>query len=188
MKEINKIQVVDEYLHEIKQEKLIDFTGEFEMIGNLSIGDQLGTNHIRFRIITDYEAYFNAIDQEYESEDAFFTGYFYKTDTPQFHSVNRSQYGNGCDFKHETIEYEGHNCFIPTKEYCFVKCIKFITGQDYKQQYLAFIRNEKRRSNTMTKARIQPFCRAKNVNLGYYDGTRVFPRSVTDRINALFLQ
>ena len=39
----------------------------------------------------------------------------------------------------------------------------------------------------MTKARVQPFCRANNIFLGYYDGTRVFPRTVTDRNNALFL-
>ena len=39
----------------------------------------------------------------------------------------------------------------------------------------------------MTKARNQPFCRAININLGYFDGTRVFPRSVTDKDNALFL-
>ena len=39
----------------------------------------------------------------------------------------------------------------------------------------------------MTKARIQPFCRANIINLGYFDATRVFPRSVTDRDNALFL-
>ena len=39
----------------------------------------------------------------------------------------------------------------------------------------------------MTKARIQPFCRANNINLGYYDGERVFPRSVAERNNALFL-
>ena len=39
----------------------------------------------------------------------------------------------------------------------------------------------------MTKARIQPFWRANNINLGYYDGSRVFPRTVTDRNNALFL-
>ena len=39
----------------------------------------------------------------------------------------------------------------------------------------------------MTKARIQPFCRANKFNLGYYDGERVFPRSVTDRNNALSL-
>ena len=85
------------------------------------------------------------------------------------------------------IEYRGNNCFIPTKGYCFVKCINFLSGQDYKEQYLDFIRNEKRRSNIMTKARIQPFCRANNVNLGYFDGDGVFPRSVTNRDRALYL-
>ena len=39
----------------------------------------------------------------------------------------------------------------------------------------------------MTKARIQPFCRANNINLGYWDGERVFPRSVTNRDSASFL-
>ena len=39
----------------------------------------------------------------------------------------------------------------------------------------------------MTKARIQPFCRANIINLGYYNGDRVFPRSVTNRDSALFL-
>ena len=39
----------------------------------------------------------------------------------------------------------------------------------------------------MTKARIQPYCRANIINSGYFDGTRVFPRSGTDRDNALFL-
>ena len=63
----------------------------------------------------------------------------------------------------------------------------FLKGEDYKQQYLDFIRNEKRRSNIMTKARIQPFCRANKMNFGYFDGERVFLRSVTNRDNALFL-
>ena len=36
-------------------------------------------------------------------------------------------------------------------------------------------------------ARIQPFCRANKTNLGYWDGVRVFPRSVTERDNALLL-
>ena len=71
--------------------------------------------------------------------------------------------------------------------YCFVKCVNFLTGEDYKQKYLDFIRNEKRRCNIMTIARIQPFCRAKNINLGYYNNDRVFPRSVTNRDSALYL-
>ena len=64
-------------------------------------------------------------------------------------------------FIKKILEYRGHNCYTPTKAYCFVKCIKILTGQDYKQHYLDYIRNEKRRSNIMTKARIQPFCKAK---------------------------
>ena len=39
----------------------------------------------------------------------------------------------------------------------------------------------------MTKARVQLFCRANNINLGYWDGERVFPTSVTDKNIALFL-
>ena len=39
----------------------------------------------------------------------------------------------------------------------------------------------------MTKARIQPFCRASNFNLGYFDGVRLFPRSVTEINIALYL-
>ena len=62
-----------------------------------------------------------------------------KKGTPQFNKVNGSQYGNGYDFKHEIIEHRGNNCFTPTKGYCFVKCNNFLTGEDYKQQYLDFI-------------------------------------------------
>ena len=186
VKELNKIQVVDKNLQEIKHEILQDYVGEFEMIGNLKIGDQIRQTKIRFRNMGDFEAYINSIDQDYDSEDAIFNGYIYKINTPQFNKVNRSQYGNGCDFKHEIIEYRGNNSFIPTQGYCAVKCINFITCQDYKQEYLDFIRNEKRRSNIMTKARIQPFCKANNINLGYYNGERVFPRSVSNRDSALY--
>ena len=87
---------------------------------------------------------------------------------------NRSQYGSGCEFKHEIIEHNGNNCYIPTKVYYFIKCVNFSTGEDYKQQYLDITRYEKKRSNIITKVRIQPFCRANNNNLGYFDGTCVF--------------
>ena len=39
----------------------------------------------------------------------------------------------------------------------------------------------------MTKAGYQPFCGANNNNIGYFDGIRVFPKSVRDRNNALLL-
>ena len=157
------------------------------MVGNLKVGDQIRQTRIRFRNISDYEAYINAIDQDYDSEDALFNGYIYKLDTPQFNKVNRSQYGNGCNFDKLIVEYRGNNCFIPTKGYCFVKCINYLTGQDYKEQYLDFIRNEKRRTNIMTMARIQPCLRKIGIDLGYYNGDRVFPGTVTNRDSALYL-
>ena len=157
------------------------------MVGTLLFGDQVRQTLFRFRNMIDFENYINSIDQDYDSDDSIFTGYIYKFDTPQFNKIKRSEYGNGCDFKHEIIEYRGNNCFIPTKDFCFIKCINFLTGQDYKQEYLDFIRNEKRRSNIMTKARSQPFCRANNINLGFFDGNGVYPRSVTNRDSALYL-
>ena len=186
LKELNKIQVFDKNLHEIKNEKILDHVGEFEMVGNLKVGDQIRQTNIRFRNMDDFEAYINAIDEEYDAEDAIFNIHIYKIKTLQFNKVNRSQYGKGCEFGHEIIEYRGNNCYIRTKSYCFIKCINFLTGEDYKQQYLDFIRNEKRRSNIMTKARIQPLRRANNNNLGYFDGERVFLRSVTDRSIVLY--
>ena len=187
LKELNKIQVIDKNLHEIKYEILQDYDGTYEMVGTLSVGDHTKQTHIRFRKMIDFESYINKIDNGYDADDSIFNGYIYKVDTPQFKKVNRSQYGNGCSFDKIIIEYCGNNCFIPTKGYCFVKCINYLTGKDYKDKYLEFIRNEKRRSNIMTKARIQPFCRANNINLGYWDGERVFPRTVTNRDSALYL-
>ena len=111
------------------------------MVGELSIANHIRQTHIRFRDNFDYESFINAIDQNYETEDAIFNGYIYKIDTPQFNLYETSQYGNGCDFKHEIIEYRGKKCCIPTKAYCFVKRVLFITGEDYKQQKLDVIRN-----------------------------------------------
>ena len=106
------------------------YTGEFEMIGDLSIAEHIRKTHFRFRNSTDYEHYINAIDQNYDSEDAIFTGCFYEIDTLVLNTINRSQYRNRCDFKHEIVEYHGDNCFNPTKGYCFIKCINCLTGKE----------------------------------------------------------
>ena len=93
--DLNKIQVVDKKLHENKGKILVDHTGEFEMVGSLKVGDQICQTYFSFRNITDYEAYINSIDKGYDAEDSFINCYFYKINTPQINSVDRSQYGNG---------------------------------------------------------------------------------------------
>ena len=134
---MKKIQVVNKNIHKIKQEILMDYTGEFEMVGNLKLGDQIRQTHVRFRNVADYETYINAVDEGYDAEDAIFNGYNYKVKISQFNLVNRSEYRKGCGFKHEITEYHGNKCFI-SKGYCFVNCINFLTRQEYKEQYLEF--------------------------------------------------
>ena len=170
LKELNKIRVINKNLHDIKNEILLNYVGEFEMDGDLKIGDQIRETLTRFEIMDNFEEYINSLYVDHDSEDTIFNGHIYKLDTPQFIKISRSQYGNGCDIKHEIIQNRGNNCYIPTKGYCFIICVNFLIGEDYKQHHLDFIRNEKRRSNIMTKARIQPFCRANNINLGYFVG------------------
>ena len=54
-----------------------------------------------------------------------------------------------------------------------MKCFKKLPGEDNKQTFLDFIRDAKRWSIVMTKARIQPFCTAKNIYLGFYSGNEI---------------
>ena len=109
LKGLNKILVVNKNLNEIKQELLRDSVGGFEMVGKLSNGDLITETHIRFRNVDDFESYINSIGERYEAEDAIFNGCINKINTPHFILVNRSKYGNGCDFRHEIIEYRGNN-------------------------------------------------------------------------------
>ena len=53
LKELAKIHVVDKILHEIKNEIILDFDGEFKMAGKLTVGDQIRETHVRYKIITD---------------------------------------------------------------------------------------------------------------------------------------
>ena len=135
LKELNQIHVIDEKLHEIKNEISRDYVGEFEMVGRLKLADETRETHNRFGNLDDFESYITAIDQHYDSESGIFKDYIYKINTPQINLVNRSQYGNGCDFVFEIIEYRGNNCFIPTNGFCFVKRIRFVTGEDFREQY-----------------------------------------------------
>ena len=65
-------------LHEIKNEILEDYTGDFELIGKMIIGPVEYKTNIRFKNMDDSERYINAIDVDYDSEDVIFTGYVYK--------------------------------------------------------------------------------------------------------------
>ena len=181
IEELKKTQVGDKFIHEIKNELSKDCAGEFEVFGKISIGNQIRDAHIGLRFITEYEHYVNAIDGRCDAEDAIFNGYLYKISSPQFTLVIKGQYGNGCAFKHEFIENRGNNCYIPTKGYCFIKCISYITGEENKQHYLDFIRKEKKRPNNMNTALIQSCLKTFGIEFGSYNEKEIYPRSICQR-------
>ena len=129
--------------HEIKSDILSDYERDFEMICDLITGRNVRKTHNNFGVIIHYEAYINAKDMDYDSEDRIFQGVFLELDTPVFSMINRSINGKGVDFKHEIIEYKENNCYIPMKGFCFIKCIKFATGLEYLAKCVEFFRNEK---------------------------------------------
>ena len=181
----NKIYVNNLNLHEIKNQILQDYTGDFDLNGKMIIGPIEQETNVRYKNMDDFERYINAIDIDYDSEDVTFTGYLYKINTPQFNVVRRSAYGKGTNYMQEIVEYHGQNCYIPTSGMCFINCIKYFTKKDYTEEFLTFIRSEQRRSNLMTSATIRPFCRKYNINIGCFDGIRINPRNLTQRTTAL---
>ena len=63
-------------LREIKNEILEDYTGDFELIGYMLVGEIEQKTNIRFKNVDDFESYINAIDNSgYDCEDVIFTGW-----------------------------------------------------------------------------------------------------------------
>ena len=97
--------------------------------------------NIRFKNVDDFETYISAIDNGgCDGDDVIFTGWLYKLKTPEFKKVSRSQYGRGTVFKQHIAEFISNNCCFPTSGNCFINCINHLTGKDFTDEFLGFIR------------------------------------------------
>ena len=143
--------------------------------------------NLRFKNVEDFEPYINAIGVDYDSEVVIVTAWLYKLNTTDFKKINRSQYGGGTDFKQDIVQYMGNKCYISTSSNCFTRTITYLTGKEYMNEFLTFTRDEQRRSNVMTSARIQPFSKKHTIFIGCYYEFRVCPRNITETHIALFM-
>ena len=109
--------------------------------------------------------------------------------TKTFNKIKRSKYGTGCDVLKKILEYRGNLCYIPEENECFRKCLEFIYKKDFSKQYCDFIEESQRNKNIMTSAKIQPFCKKHNINLGVYNPKQqeILPRSFIERRICLFI-
>ena len=80
----------------------------------------------------------------------------------------------------KTVIYRLRECALSNVKTILLK-------KDYTEEFLTFIGSEQRRSNVMTSARIQPFCKKYNINIGCFDGHRINLRNLTQRNTSLFI-
>ena len=69
-----KVYVNGLNLHEIKIENILDYTGDFELIGLMVAGPVKRKTNITFEM-DDFGSFIFAIEKDYDSEDVTFSGY-----------------------------------------------------------------------------------------------------------------
>ena len=82
--------------------------------------------------------------------------------------IKRSIYGKVCDASNNILEHKGQLCYIPNGNTYFRKCLEYIYERSFSNEYKEFLIDSHRCKNIMTSAKIQPFSRKYNINLGVY--------------------
>ena len=111
------------------------------MVGSMVVAENIGKTNIRSRNIQDFEIYIESLgEMGYEIYDAIFTEHIHKLDTPVFISLIVQDLEKAQVLKkiEDIIEVIGENCFIPRSKYCFIKCMKFLTGKEKKPIFIIY--------------------------------------------------
>ena len=107
-----------------------------------------------------------------------------------FRGVNWAENGRQADEFINFLKWEGVNCYIPSGKRCFLQCIEYMFRKDFTFKYSGFIRSFKRRTNVLTRWRIQEFCERNEKDTGIYDlkSKRILFRFVKRRDVCLYIQ
>ena len=130
-----------------------------------------------------YAKFINRILDKYDDHPSiYYTGSIYRY-FRNFKRVNRSEYGRGANEFNNILEYEGKNCYIPSGNGCFLKCINNIFDKDFSIEFFEFIKSYKRRTNVMARCRIPEFCKRYKIDIGIYDlnSKRILPWTVKQK-------
>ena len=106
-----------------------------------------------------------------------------------FKRVNRAEHGRGANECESILKYVGENCYIPSGNGFFLKCVNYISKKDFTKDYFEFIQSYRRRTHVMTRCRIPHFCERCKIDIGLYDvkSERIVPRAVEERNIYLYI-
>ena len=128
--------------------------------GYFSLGDEGEIDTNRFiKDSNELAEFLDKILDKYDNHPSiYYTGNIYRY-FRKFKRVTRSEHGRGANEFNNILEYEGENCFMPSGNGCFLKCINYIFKKDFSMEYFEFKKSYKRRPNVMSRCRIPEFCK-----------------------------
>ena len=152
--------------------------------GYFHLGDEgeIDTNRF-FKDSDELAKFINKILDKYDDHPSiYYTGNIYRY-FRNYKRIIRSEHGRGANEFNNIQKYEGENCYIPSGNGCFLKCINYIFNKDFSREYFELIKSYKRRTNVMTRCRIPEFCERYKIDIGIYDlnKQRVLARTVKQR-------
>ena len=152
--------------------------------GYFTLGEEreIDTNRF-FKDSSELAKFIDKILDKYDDHPSiYYTGNIYRY-FKNFKRVNRSEHGRGANEFNNIQEYNGKNCYIPSGNGCFLKCINYIFNKDFNKEYFEFIKSYKRRTNVMPRCRIPEFCKRYKIDIGIYDlnNGRILPRTVKQK-------
>ena len=149
-----------------------------------SFGDEgeINTNRF-FKDSNELAKFIDKILDKYDDHPSIYYsgniyGYF-----RNFKRVNNSDHGKGANEFNNILEYEIDNCYIPSGNGCFLKCVNFNFMKDFGMEYFEFIQSYKIGTNVMTRCRIPEYSERYKTDIGVHDlkSKRILPRSVKQR-------
>ena len=159
--------------------------------GYFSLGEEGEIDTNRFFKNSDELAKFidKILDKYNDHPSIYYTGNIYRY-FRNFKRVNRSDLGRGANEFNNIEEYEGKNCYIPSGNGCFLKCINYFFDKDFSIEYFEFIKSYKRRPNVMARCRIPEFCKRYKIDIGIYDvnSKRILPWTVKQKNICVYIQ
>ena len=132
----------------------------FFTTGNFSLGDEGEIDAIRFFKDRDELAKFidKKIDKYDHHPSIYYTGNIYRY-FRNIKRVTRYEHGRGANEYNSKLEYECDNCYIPSGNGCFLKCINYIFEEDFNMEYFDFIKSYKGWPNVMARCNFQIFAK-----------------------------
>ena len=152
--------------------------------GFFSLADvgEIDTNRF-FKVSNEvYRFVDKKLDKYDDFSSIYYTGNLYRY-FRKIERVNRSERGRSANEFFNIQEYKGINCYIPSGNGCFLKCINSFFRKDFSIEYFEFIQSYKRRINVMTRCRIPEFCGRYKIDIRIYDpkSKRILPWNVEQK-------